>query len=259
MPTGGYIKLYRSILEWEWFTVPNTRDVFIYLLLIANHEQKTWKGMVIERGQAVTSYQKIAQALTMTPDEVRTAIKHLKHTGEITYETTSQFGIVTIKNYCDYQDIPTQNPTPDSTQIPPKSQAAPAQSPTQIPTNKNIRNKEERNEEVYPPLPPRGAGVASFEKFWEAYPKKAGKGAARKSWERLNPNTALVSCILSAVEKCKKTEQWQRDSGKFIPYPATWLNQERWEDEPEPQKARNTSYDIDELEELCHFDLPEDL
>ncbi len=141
MPISGYIKLYRSILEWEWFTVPNTRDVFIYLLLIANHEPKTWKGMAIERGQAVTSYQKMAQALTMSQDEVRTAIRHLKHTGEITYKATSKFGVVTIKNYCDYQDTYTQTPMPATTQIPPESQSTPAQPPTQIPTNKNIRNK----------------------------------------------------------------------------------------------------------------------
>ncbi len=74
-------------------------------------------------------------------------------------------------------------------------------------------------------------GAEGFDGFWTAYPRKVAKAAARKAWERLRPGGELVSRILAALELHKETEQWQKDTGRFIPYPATWLNGRRWEDE----------------------------
>ena len=71
-----------------------------------------------------------------------------------------------------------------------------------------------------------------FETFWEAYPKKQGKKAAEKAFERANVDDELLGVMLKAIEKAKQTAQWRREGGQFIPYPATWLNQGRWEDEP---------------------------
>lgn len=70
-----------------------------------------------------------------------------------------------------------------------------------------------------------------FDKFWQAYPKKISKKQAQKSWKKINPSLELFEKILKALEMVKQTEQWEKDNGKFIPYPATWLNQERWTDE----------------------------
>lgn len=70
-----------------------------------------------------------------------------------------------------------------------------------------------------------------FDKFWQAYPKKVSKKQAQKSWKKINPSLELFEKILKALEIVKQTEQWEKDNGKFIPYPATWLNQERWTDE----------------------------
>lgn len=71
---------------------------------------------------------------------------------------------------------------------------------------------------------------AGFDQFWSAYPKKVGKGAAMKLWARLKVNGNLTK-VLSAIEQQKRSEQWQKDGGQFIPNPATWLGQSRWEDE----------------------------
>ena len=70
-----------------------------------------------------------------------------------------------------------------------------------------------------------------FEQFWKAYPKKVGKGAARKSFEKIKPSDELLQKILSAVEQQSKSEQWLKEGGRYIPNPSTWLNQERWDDE----------------------------
>lgn len=70
-----------------------------------------------------------------------------------------------------------------------------------------------------------------FDKFWQAYPKKASKKQAQKSWKKISPSLELFEKILKALEMVKQTEQWKKDNGKYVPYPATWLNQERWTDE----------------------------
>ena len=71
-----------------------------------------------------------------------------------------------------------------------------------------------------------------FENFWKSYPRKAGKGAAKKSFEAAMKKTTPEK-ILSAIEVQKQSRQWTSDDGRFIPHPATWLNQQRWDDELE--------------------------
>lgn len=70
-----------------------------------------------------------------------------------------------------------------------------------------------------------------FTSFWKTYPKKTGKGAANKSWKKLKPSKAMTEKIVASVVEHSKTKQWQKENGQFIPNPATFLNQRRWEDE----------------------------
>lgn len=72
-----------------------------------------------------------------------------------------------------------------------------------------------------------------FERFWKAYPKKRGKGAAEKSWKQIRPSEDLLQKMLDALAAQKLSAQWQKENGDYIPYPGTWLNQKRWEDEVE--------------------------
>lgn len=81
--------------------------------------------------------------------------------------------------------------------------------------------------------PPDGNGHLDFDLFWTAYPRKVKKPRALKAWQKINPDQGLFERIIAALELHKKSEQWQRDNGKFIPYPATWLNDESWNDEIE--------------------------
>ena len=70
-----------------------------------------------------------------------------------------------------------------------------------------------------------------FDRFWDAYPRKVGKRAAEKSWKRIKVTDALYDQIMRSLASAKHTSQWQRNNGQFIPNPATWLNQGRWEDD----------------------------
>lgn len=84
---------------------------------------------------------------------------------------------------------------------------------------------------------------AHFASFWTAYPKRVGKEAAERSWNNIKPDEALVKRILEAVNLQKKQDGWVKDGGKFIPYPATWLNQRRWEDEVRDNRRSSPFWD----------------
>jgi hypothetical protein len=73
------------------------------------------------------------------------------------------------------------------------------------------------------------ASADGFDRFWAAYPRKVQKKAALKAWQKLAPGAEMVKAILVTLEAQKRCGQWQ--DRKFIPYPASWLNGERWEDE----------------------------
>ena len=73
------------------------------------------------------------------------------------------------------------------------------------------------------------AVVTAFDRFWQAYPKKTGKGAASKAWAKAKPP---IEAVLAALAWQRTQPAWVKDAGDYIPNPATWLNQRRWEDEP---------------------------
>ena len=75
-----------------------------------------------------------------------------------------------------------------------------------------------------------------FEKFWSAYPKKVGKSSAKKAFSRVKEP---VETLLTAIERQKCSVQWSKEDGQYIPNPATWLNQGRWEDELTAASSQN--------------------
>ena len=81
--------------------------------------------------------------------------------------------------------------------------------------------------------------INGFEDFWSAYPNKKDKQKAKKAWLKNSPSLVKV---LNALKVQKKSEQWTKDDGRFIPLPTTWLNGARWEDEATIKKVKS-SYD----------------
>jgi hypothetical protein len=78
---------------------------------------------------------------------------------------------------------------------------------------------------------------SAFEVFWKAYPRKVNKQAAEKAFNKLKPNEDLFKAIMAGLENHKKSNQWTRDNGQYIPHASTWLNGKRWEDELEAAPA----------------------
>lgn len=88
-----------------------------------------------------------------------------------------------------------------------------------------------------PPTPQGGDGLEGFTEFWRVYPIKKSKKKASEAWVKLSPTPALIDTILLAVQHQAASEQWRKDGGKYVPYPVTWLNNRRWEDEPQKPAA----------------------
>ncbi len=80
---------------------------------------------------------------------------------------------------------------------------------------------------------------ADFDQFWSAYPKRVGKQAALRAFRKVK---VPIETVLTAIEQQKHSSQWTRDNGQYIPNPAIWLNQGRWEDELEPSKADSKQF-----------------
>lgn len=108
----GYIMLYRSLLDWRWYSDINTKILFIHLLLTVNYEPQKWREITIDRGQRVSSYRKLSIETGLSVQAVRTAVKHLISTGELTHRATAEYGIFTVVNYDKFQS-PTHELTND--------------------------------------------------------------------------------------------------------------------------------------------------
>ena len=70
-----------------------------------------------------------------------------------------------------------------------------------------------------------------FDKFWKAYPKRRDKKRAYKAFMKIKPDDKLLEKMLDCIEREKKSLDWLKDNGQYIPYPSSWLNGERWNDE----------------------------
>lgn len=100
---SNYIKVSRKLLDWGWYRDEHTKSLFLHCLLKANWKDGEFRGITIRRGQFATSIPKLQVELELTSNEVRTAIKHLKSTGEITVRTYSKFSVFTVVKYNSYQ------------------------------------------------------------------------------------------------------------------------------------------------------------
>ncbi len=111
------------------------------------------------------------------------------------------------------------------------------------PSIEEVKLREERGEETPPtpqgarePTPLRRrempeAQQEQFDRFWRAYPRRQAKAEALRWWQRARPDPEIVTAMLDGIARQLQGGEWQKEGGRFIPMPATWLNQRRWEDE----------------------------
>lgn len=226
MIKGGYILLSKKILESDIFKKPPLYlKVWIYLLSRAQWQD--YRGL--KRGQLWTSIPEIQEACSYsigyrkevpTIKQVRGALDWLRKpdegnaNGSMIGTTKGTHGLlVTICNYSLYQDFNNYEGHSEGHN----------EKTMKVRTRAEYKEINEKKE-IY---------NAHFEAFWEVYPRKLAKASARKAFEKLKVDDSLLKQMLKALEVQKKSKQWA--DKQFIAYPATWLNQRRWEDEAEEQ------------------------
>ena len=134
-----YVKLFRKMTEWEWYTDVNTKVLFLHCLIKANWKAGSWHGYKYERGQFITSIPTLAHETGLTERQVRTALNHLKATGEVTDWHDNRIRMITVVSYDKYQGERQANGQSDDSQMTGKRQTSDSR-------YKNIKNNKEGEE-----------------------------------------------------------------------------------------------------------------
>jgi predicted transcriptional regulator len=102
---NGWIKLHRSLTEWEWYDDINVKVTFIHLLLSANHSNNKWRGIDIGRGQLWTSIGNLSKEVGLSEKQIRNCLKKLQSTNEISIKGASKGTMITVCKYDSYQSF----------------------------------------------------------------------------------------------------------------------------------------------------------
>lgn len=213
----GWIKLHRSLIEWGWYRDTNTRAVFIHLLLVANHKDRIWQGKLVARGQRITSIQHIANELGLTERKIRTAIKHLVSTGEVTSQGSNRYTLLTVVKYEDYQcrgdQSDEQDDEPEGKQKSNKRRAS----------DDKQECKKDKNEKNT--LSPSALEI-DFEEAWTAYGKKGSRKTSFGYWKKLSPaHRAEIKLRIPLYVEDQEDPKFQKDFNGWInPAHKRWQN-----------------------------------
>lgn len=255
---GSYIKIDRKILEWEWYKNLNTCRLFFHILLKANWKDGKFEGMEVPRGSFVSSISGLSEETGLTIREVRTAIEHLKATGELTSKAYSKFTLFTVNNYCLYQG---DDKAPDKRAT--NERQANDKLTTTIEEKKEIKNERKEiggasdSQSVLP--------ESRFNEFCQLYPKKVNALLAingeytylLQTTPSLSEND-LIAAVKNYAEACRILKTQER----YIKNPENWLKDSTWIDylpenykKPEGEKSKNkfnrfqqNNYDFEKLE-----------
>lgn len=200
-----------------------------------------YQEVTLKPGQFIFGRRKAASDLNLSERTIRTCLKALKNFKQLTIETTNKFSILSIVKWDIYQSNGLINDQQDDQQIVhPVTSKRPAND-QQVTTNKNDKECIKNEKEIKPSSKDDGYSQ-EFLEFWKLYPRKTGKGGAYKAWKKIKePKTTLTKIQIALIWQ-KKSDQWIRNNGQYIPHPSTYLNQCRWEDEQQDERDASESW-----------------
>lgn len=206
-----WIKIYRGMLDWEWFSISEMVHLFIYLLLKANIEDKNWRGIEVKRGQLITSVATINNETHLSEQTIRTCLKRLISTNEITSKTTNKYTLITICNYESYQEkkeeINKQTNEQSNNQVTNEQQT----SNKQLTTTKEYKNKRiKENKE---------SSIAAKESAAAATLVDCFQKITNISTSQNETNWSIAEQILSYVnhEQAEMVFRYMVDAKKILP------------------------------------------
>jgi hypothetical protein len=244
---GGYVKVYRSLLEhplWtgERFSRGQAWFDLILRAAYADRESFATHGPAqIERGQVLTTQTALAHRWRWDRQTVSLFFRGLRRHSMVRIETSKATSTgYTLITICNYEKF--QSNDDDASSIEPgiaariQSSIGSTSTPHRLHIDATRSKKEKNNKKVEKETdrdtpPPAADAVADFEQFWSLYPRKRGRRDAEKAWTTLKPEPELVKAIMTAVVRWIGSEEWQSRGGRFVPYPAKWLRGRRWEDQ----------------------------
>lgn len=230
---SGYFKLYRELLNKPiWLNSSNEqRVILITLLAMANWKETEWdyygEKIKLNPGQFIASAPAIKERCNsseITIMKIRTALERFEKldflTVSLTGKSTKSGKLITIVNWRLYQSNEEEDNRQNNRQ---NNKEITDRQPTD---NRHIKEEGKEYKEL------KEDKEKGFERFWELYPSKRKKPVARIAWMNMRVHSEeQYALINAAVERYKKTNQWQEENGRYIPDPDTFLQDERWTDE----------------------------
>ena len=210
---GGFIVIYRDILNWEWYTDVNTAHLFVHCILKANHTDANWRGVEIKRGSFITSLQSLSTETGLTVKQVRNSLEKLEKTGEVANCSTSKYRIITVKNYDMYQNEGKQKGKQEG-KVRANKRASKGQGEgKQRATNNNDNNKNNDN---------KGVGVCAYGTHTPTPPEKEKEAALTTvspptgaTVEPLTVKEWRTYCEFKGQDEYKADEVWRKCNGRF--------------------------------------------
>jgi hypothetical protein len=237
----GYIKSWRKMVDWEWFKDSHTFHLFHYILYITNHHESNYQGHKILPGQCVTGLHSLSVNTGISKQSVRTSLKRLKSTNEITIKSTNQFSIITVINWTSYQEF---------IELPnkPKRKSSNKQLTNDQQTTNNILNIIELKNDNKEPIVDfnnnsdkyiitrkghklNGNGYEDFMLFWDAFDYKEGKASAADAWMDIPKEYYDIDKIIAGAKQEAERRQDLITKGKTPKMAQGWLSDRRWENE----------------------------
>lgn len=205
---SGWIKLHRILQQWEWWHDDKMLRVFLTILLNANHEDGRWQGQEVKKGQWITGRKKLVDMTGISNQSIRTILKRLENSQEITIKSTSKFSVITVVNWHIYQSVENESTNKLTNDQPASNQ--------QVTTNKNEKKEEKKNKPF----------AAEFELLWIQYPRKDGKKAALRHFHASVKTEQNLLDIQTALDNYKR--QVNGTDKQYIKNGSTWFND--WQD-----------------------------
>jgi hypothetical protein len=212
---GGWIKIHRDIMEWQWYQKSYVLHLFIHLLLKANHNDGFWQGVLVKRGQLITGRDKLQQATGISEYCIKTGLKILQKSNSIIVKTSSKNSIITICNYDTYQSNVCENVQQSAQHNTLEISKNPPTKRQQISTNNN--NKKKKNELEIKEYDPEILNF--YDEIIVFFPErtKPKEVAQRKGWldtiKILQNDGYSFEVLKKIIRHFRNDEFW---SGKFL-------------------------------------------
>lgn len=139
----GFVLMHRALIEWEWYKTPNMVQVFLHFLLKANHKAQKWQGIDVIEGSFISGRHKLSYETGLSQQSIRTCIKRLISTNELTIKTTTKYTVFTINSWKKYQSK-NQSTSKLTNEQPTTNQ--------QLTTNNNVNNVNNVNNNTSPEI-----------------------------------------------------------------------------------------------------------